>query len=185
MSRREHYNLNTKYFGMPVASPQPTATMPGSEDNFPEFADGDVLVVVTGARRYKLHSTVLRRSSPTFAALLDEVAAADLSSKVKKRGMTVKYRLHLGDNPKAGDRNAGVQPAAHTLYPVMLDGSGNPSSDIPALLGDANENGRVVPQFVLVSYHRLYTLKSSRLTFIGVGTSAWSLLQPQHRHWRQ
>jgi len=185
MSRREHYNLNTKYFGMPAAPPQPTVTMPGSEDNFPEFADGDVLVVITAARRYKLHSTVLRRSSPTFATLLDEVAAADLSSKVKKRGMTVKYRLHLVDNPDAGDRNAGVQPAAHILHRVMLDGNGNPSRDFPTLLGDANENGRVVPQFVLVNYHRMSSLEPSRLTSIGVGTSAWSLLQPQHRHWRQ
>jgi hypothetical protein len=151
MSRREHYRLNTKYFGMPAAPPRPTATMPGSEDHFPEFPDGDVLVVITAARRYKLHSAVLRRCSPTFSALLDGVAAADLSSKVRRRGVTTKYRLHLGDNPEASDRKAGVQPAAHTLHRVMIDENGNVHGDYPPLLGDANENGRVVPQSVLVS----------------------------------
>jgi len=125
--------------------------MPGSDNNFPEFADGDVLVVITAARRYKLHSAVLRRSSPTLSALLDGVAAADLSSKVRRRGVTTKYRLHLIDNPEGVGREAGVQPAPHNLHRVMLDESGNPTGDYPALLGDANENGRVVPQFVLVS----------------------------------
>ena len=65
--------------------------------------------------------------------------------------MTVKYRFHLIDNTDGSDRKAGVQPAAHVLHRVMLDPNGNPSGEYPALLGDANENGRVVPQFVLVS----------------------------------
>jgi hypothetical protein len=159
MSRREHYRLNTKYFGMPAGptppkptpTPTPSATMPGSEDNFPEFADGDVLVVITAARRYKLHSAVLRRASPIFSALFDKYAGADLTSKMKRRGVTIKYRLHLTENPEAGTRVAGVLPPPHFLERIMFDESGNPSGDYPALLGDANENGRVVPQFVLVS----------------------------------
>lgn len=154
MSRREHYNLNTKYYGMP-APPKPTATdaatMPGSENNFPEFADGDVLVVITAARRYKLHSTVLRRSSPTLAALLNQLAPAELKSSARKRGTTTKYRLHLINNPEAGARKDGVQPAPHKFSRIMLDDSGNPVGHYPALLGDANENGRVIPQWVLVS----------------------------------
>lgn len=125
--------------------------MPGSEDNFPEFADGDVLIVISAARRYKLHSTVLRRASPTVSALFDKNAASELSSKMKRRGVTIKYRLHLIDNPKIDeDRKPGIEPPPHCLERVMMDDSGNPTGDYPALLGDANENGRVVPQFVLV-----------------------------------
>lgn len=154
MSRREHYRLNTKYFGMPAGptppKPTPPATMPGSEDSFPEFADGDVLVVITAARRYKLHSSVLRRASPTISALLDQNAASELSSKLKRRGMTTKYRLQLTDIPEASAPKPGVRPSPHTLKRVMFDENGNLPSDNPALLGDANENGRVVPQFVLV-----------------------------------
>lgn len=161
MSRREHYRLNTKYFGMPAGptppkltpTPTPSATMPGSEDNFPEYSDGDVLVVITAARRYKLHSTVLRRASPTISALFDEVAPSEPSLKMKRRGMTIRYRLHLVDNPKIDEqRKPGVEPPLRCLKRVMFDESGNPGSDYPALLGDANENGRVVPQFVLVFY---------------------------------
>ena len=127
--------------------------MPGSEDNFPEYSDGDVLVVITAASRYKLHSTVLRRASPTISALFDEVAPSEPSLKMKRRGMTIRYRLHLVDNPKIDEqRKPGVEPPLHCLKRVMFDESGNPGSDYPALLGDANENGRVVPQFVLVFY---------------------------------
>jgi hypothetical protein len=125
--------------------------MPGSEDKFPEFADGDVLIAITAARRYKLHSTVLRRASPKISALLDEFAASEPSSKMRRRGMTIKYRLHLNKNSNVNDRKPGVQPAPHCLQRVMFDENGNPAGDCPALLGDANENGRVVPQFVLVS----------------------------------
>jgi len=127
--------------------------MPGSEDIFPEYADGDILVVITAARRYKLHSAILRRSSPTISALLDGVAGADLTSKVRRRGMAVKYRLHLSDQPDAGSQEASVVPEPYRLIRITLDENGNPSRDCeyPALLGDANENGRVVPQFVLVS----------------------------------
>ena len=186
MSRREHYRLNTKYFGMPAPPrPSPPATMPGSEDNFPEFADGDVLVVITAARRYKLHSAVLRRASPIFSALFDKYAGADLTSKMRRRGVTIKYRLHLTENPNAGAREAGVLPPPHCLKRVMFDESGNPSGDYPALLGDANENGRVVPQFVLAS--PIYTIRIARptkLTILGMGANARSLLQPQHRHRR-
>ena len=64
--------------------------------------------------------------------------------------MTTKYRLHLTDTPEAGVFKPGVRPSPHTLRRVMFDESGTPTADTPALLGDANENGRVVPQFVLV-----------------------------------
>lgn len=193
MSRREHYRLNTKYFGMPAGptppkptpTPTPIATMPGSEDSFPEFDDGDVLVIITAARRYKLHSAILRRASPTISALFDENPASELSSKMKRRGITTKYRLHLINNPGLSPRQPGVQPPRHILKRIMFDESGNPSADTPALLGDANENGRVVPQFVLVICIPVITLESSKLTFTGMGASPRSLLQPQHRHRRQ
>lgn len=144
--------LNTKYYGMP--SP---ATMPGSENEFPQFADGDVLIVISTTRRYKLHSATLRRSSPTFVALLDEEAAADLSKAVQKKGVTTRYRLHLVKNENAGDRTAaGVEPPAHVFRRIPLDERGAPLGEFPDLLGDANENGRVVQQFVLVSFGGLF-----------------------------
>lgn len=151
MSRREHYMLNTKYYGMP--SP---ATMPGSENEFPHFADGDVLIVITATRRYKLHSATLRRSSPTLVALLGEDAAADLSKSAQKKGVTTRYRLHLVKNENAGVRIAGVDPPAHVLRRIPLDERGAPLGEFPDLLGDANENGRVVQQFVLVSYGHIF-----------------------------
>lgn len=148
MSRREHYNLNTKYYGLPAP---PKTTMPGSENDFPHFTDGDILIVITTARRYKLHSSVLRRSSPTLAALLDEAPPTDLSRTAKKKGVTTRYRLHLVESEDLGTRTVGIDSANHVLRRILLDENGSPATDYPDYLGDANENGRIVPQFVLVS----------------------------------
>jgi hypothetical protein len=155
MSRREHYNLNTRYFGMPTPPPKSTImTMPGSVDDFPQFADGDVLIVITAARQYKLHSAILRRSSPILAALLDESPAIDLSRKAKNKGVTTGYRLHLDENEGDVVCTAGEAYPSVVLRRILLDDSGNPVHHYPALLGDANENGRIVPQFVLVGLSR-------------------------------
>jgi len=148
MSRREHYMLNTKYYGMPTPAQAP----PVVQDDFPHFTDGDVLIIVTPSRRYKLHSDILRRSSPTFMALLDQDAAVDLSRNAKKKGVTTRYRLHMVQNTNGGVRHAGIETPAHALRRIPLDESGSTVGDYPVLLGDANENGRMVPQWVLVSY---------------------------------
>jgi hypothetical protein len=151
MSRREHYRLNTRYFGMPTPPPKSTTmTMPGSVDDFPQFADGDVLIVITAARQYKLHSAILRRSSPVLAALFDESPAVDLSRKAKNKGITTRYRLHLAENEDDVVRTPGVTHASEVLRRILIDENANPVNHYPALLGDANENGRIVPQFVLV-----------------------------------
>lgn len=149
MSRREHYQLNTKYFGLPT--PGADNTMAENENDFPHFADGDALVIITASRRYKLHSTVLRRSSPTFATLLDEEAAVELSRNARRKGVTTKYRLHLMENENGGVRSGGVETPSHVLRRIPLDETGGAAGEYPDLLGDANENGRVVEQFVLVS----------------------------------
>lgn len=149
MSRREHYQLNTKYFGLPA--PGENSNMVETENDFPHFADGDVLVIITASRRYKLHSTVLRRSSPTFATLLDEEAAVELSRNARRKGVTTRYRLHLMENENGGVRSGGVETPSHVLRRIPLDETGGAAGEYPDLLGDANENGRVVEQFVLVS----------------------------------
>jgi hypothetical protein len=151
MSRREHYMLNTKYFGMPTPARAPVAQAPVTQDDFPHFIDGDVLIIITPSRRYKLHSDILRRSSPTFMALLAQDAAVNLNKYAKKKGVTVRYRLHMVKNDNGGVREGGVETPAHVLRRIPLDEGGQTVGDYPVLLGDSNENGRMVPQWVLVS----------------------------------
>lgn len=145
MSRREHYQLNTKYYGLPT---------PGEmvdENDFPHYTDGDVVILITPSRRYVLHSAILRRCSPTLVALLEEEPAVELSKLARKKGIA-KYRLHLTVNADGGVRQAGVQSPAYVLRRIPTDENGSIVGEHPALLGDTNENGRVVPQFVLVSF---------------------------------
>jgi hypothetical protein len=168
MSRREHYMLNTKYFGMPT----PATQAPAVQNGFPHFIDGDVLIVVTPSRRYKLHSDILRRSSPTFMALLDQGAAVDLSRQAKKKGTTTRYRLHMVQNNNGGVRHAGIETPAHVLRRIPLDDNGNTVGDYPVLLGDSNENGRMVPQWVLVSLDEHLPSCKLKLTTIRPGSKS-------------
>lgn len=69
--------------------------MATKESKFPKFADGDVIIILSGSRVYHLHAGVLRRNSTTFAKILDEDHAAVLSHKAKKEGITTRFRLDL------------------------------------------------------------------------------------------
>lgn len=66
-----------------------------SISDFPKFADGDVVVVLTSGKAYQLHATVMRRNSTLFAEMLTENRAAQLLPKAKKEGVTVRYRMEL------------------------------------------------------------------------------------------
>ena len=167
MSRREHYMLNTKYFGMPTP-----AKAPVEQDDFPHFIDGDVLIIITPSRRYKLHSDILRRSSPTFMALLDHEATPKLNHYARKRNITVRYRLHMVQNNNGGVRHAGIETPAHVLRRIPLDDNGNTVGDYPVLLGDSNENGRMVPQWVLVSPDEHLPSCKLKLTTIRPGSKS-------------
>lgn len=166
MSRREHYLAENAF----VYNRQPA---PPTENDFPTFTDGDVFIIITGARRYKLHSSVLRRGSAVFADLLAEGAAVKLASAAVKKGVTTKYRLQLVANP-AHDPSLYDSPE-HLLKRAVLDHNGRPTGNTVQTLGDANENGRPVPHFVLVSMHSGVQWHS--LTMSGLGANARRVLQ--------
>ena len=70
---------------------------------FPKFVDGDLQVTLPGGRIYQLHAGVFRRSSKLFSTLLAEDLGAVLSTKAKKEGVMIRYRIDLvdidSDNP--------------------------------------------------------------------------------------
>jgi len=76
-----------------MSSPASKTSRPGS--GFPHFLDGDVLVVLSHKQTYHLHSRTLRLHSTFFRRLLSEDRAAKLSSKTKKEGVKIIYRVEL------------------------------------------------------------------------------------------
>ena len=62
---------------------------------FPNFKDGDVLVVLSPNRTYNLHATMLRHSSNFFAGLIREETGAKLSSKAKNSGVKTRFYIEL------------------------------------------------------------------------------------------
>jgi len=63
-------------------------------DDFPQYADGDVEIILSASRCYKLHKSILCRASRTFATLLREEGVT-LSKKARDAGITTRYRLVL------------------------------------------------------------------------------------------
>ena len=73
------------------------------DSKFPKFHDGDVMIVLSGGRVYQLHANILRHSSELFARLLPEEHGVTLSSKAKREGMTIRYRLDwVSDGTESG-----------------------------------------------------------------------------------
>ena len=78
-----------------------------SHSRFPRFDDGDVVIGLPGGRLYLLHTAVLRRNSAYFSDLLDEDLGAKLTTKARKEGVNVRYRVDLIIDGRApGSSNA-------------------------------------------------------------------------------
>ncbi|KAI9811970.1 MAG: hypothetical protein M1832_000634 [Thelocarpon impressellum] len=111
---------------------------------FPLFLDGDVVIALTSARAYQLHSSVLRRTSATFRRLLDEGDAPTLSPRKKKQGKTVCFRINL-TRPASDDEGIFVLQVSSvdpTVAP-SIQNAGNRSDVGPTLEA---ENGKEVDE---------------------------------------
>ncbi|TKA25308.1 hypothetical protein B0A50_06212 [Salinomyces thailandicus] len=110
-------------------------------NNFPDFQDGDVRVIISGSRQYQLHSAILKSNSPVFAELLDDENAARLSSKAIKRGVRTRFRIIMVEN------TSNEHIISHTLQTIPLDENGRPIT--PQAVPLDLENGRVIPTDIL------------------------------------
>jgi len=72
-----------------------TTPKPSKAETFPNYKDGDVLLVLSQTRHYQLHSRTLRMHSKFFKDMLTDEKAAQLNSKARKEGNCVRYRLEL------------------------------------------------------------------------------------------
>ncbi|MCJ1395462.1 hypothetical protein MMC18_008348 [Xylographa bjoerkii] len=59
------------------------------------YADSDLQVTLPGGRIYHVHAGVFRRASKFFAQFLTEDLGAVLSTKARKDGITLRYRIDL------------------------------------------------------------------------------------------
>lgn len=112
-------------------------------DKFPWFDDGDVLIVLTAARQFKLHRQVLRNASPTLHRLLHDTFVTNPTKALPKRLRQPEKIIHhrLNGEPNDGDDSL----PSITLQPVHLDEYGQPLfPDAIPRLPLAFENGRAV-----------------------------------------
>ncbi|KAI5361874.1 hypothetical protein Slin15195_G055250 [Septoria linicola] len=116
-----------------MAHPEPTG------HSFPDFADGDVRIALSGSRQYQLHSGVLKNSSSVMQELLSEQYAAQLNHAAHKRGVLIRHKLVLVHNDDADEGDSNL---AFVFEPVPLDAHGRPAPGAPSGIGLELENGR-------------------------------------------
>lgn len=108
-------------------------------ERFPFFPSGDVKIVVTDARQYQLHSSVLKNSSPLLERLLHPADAAQLTAKAVKAGVTTQYKLMVVESAAVDGR------VDYVLEPVRLDPNGRPRDGNPRGVRAGFEGGRSLP----------------------------------------
>ncbi|GIZ45432.1 hypothetical protein CKM354_000859900 [Cercospora kikuchii] len=114
--------------------------------SFPQFADGDVRISLSGSRQYQLHSGVLKNSSSVMRELLSEDYAAQLNNAAHRRGVLIRHKLVLAENPYIDEED---QNLTYVLQAVPLDPNGRPVPGAPTGLGLELENGREPNPIVL------------------------------------
>lgn len=78
---------------------------------WPMFSDGDVTIVLSTARHYRLHSSVLRRNSPYFAKELDKFPPAKLNAAAKREQLSpIRFELRRNNMNPIGifERKVGL-----------------------------------------------------------------------------
>lgn len=119
----------------------------GLGTHFPQFLDGDVRIVISGARQYQLHKSILVDGSPTFKKLLADEYTTKLSSKAIKKNILTRNRLMLEKTPYDGvEGNSPIR----TLVPIALDEEGKPING--PTVGLDLENGMMVDPLHLVTF---------------------------------
>jgi hypothetical protein len=85
---------NQQFLGSPHVVVLPNA--------FPQYADGDVLIISGAGQTWRLHSSYLIKYSKVFASLLDPNKASHVTRKQRDAGMTIRWKLEVvefRDNP--------------------------------------------------------------------------------------
>lgn len=72
--------------------------MAATANAFPQFEDGDVTIVVSTSKIYRLHSSTLRRTSEYFRNIFDTSVSPKLTAAARREGFTP-YRFVLFKDP--------------------------------------------------------------------------------------
>jgi hypothetical protein len=68
---------------------------------YPDFRDGDVLIMSPTDKTWKLHSTILINASPVIKSILAKYPAAHITKSQREEGWTIKWKLAMIDEPGA------------------------------------------------------------------------------------
>jgi hypothetical protein len=103
-TRRVSATVNTPVPSEHSLRLQSTVNMALQSEQYPEFQDGDVLIMAPTGKTWKLHSFYLRNSSKVFRSIFDQNSPKHLTRKEKDDGRTIQWRFQMMIQPNTGNR---------------------------------------------------------------------------------
>lgn len=79
----------------------PVLQAPVQLDAYPNFRDGDVLIISLTGKTWRLHSLILSNVSPVIKGILASQEPAHITKKQRAEGQTIKWKLEMIDEPDA------------------------------------------------------------------------------------
>ncbi len=76
--------------------------VPQAQSNhYPSFPDGDVLIISSTGKAWKLHSTILVNASSSLKSILAKQGPVKLTKREREEGMTLRWKLVMDKEPNA------------------------------------------------------------------------------------
>lgn len=86
----------------PAAQQAIVPTIPPAQPNgYPNFADGDVMIISPTGKTWKLHSTILINASSSLKNILAKLDPVHITKKNREDGVTIRWKLVMIEEPDA------------------------------------------------------------------------------------
>lgn len=99
-----------------------------TKNDFPQYSDGDVLIVLNPELQFQLHSLTLRTNSTFFREVLTDESGVVLAPKAKKNGVRIRWRVELqlpsadGDDDGEGGEAGKLKLRVRVLLQPAMGG---------------------------------------------------------------
>lgn len=74
---------------------------PAQPDAYPNFRDGDVLIISPTGKTWRLHNLILSNASPVIKGILASQEPIHITKRQRAEGQTIKWKLGMIDEPDA------------------------------------------------------------------------------------
>jgi hypothetical protein len=105
-SPAQSFRAQASAIQQPSAQQVIVPTAPQAQPNgYPNFADGDVMIISLTGKTWKLHSTILINASTSLKSILAKLDPVHITKKNREDGVTIRWKLVMIEEPDAEEED--------------------------------------------------------------------------------